>query len=328
MRKIILLFLIMSHYSYGQDTTLTKRQLILLDILQNKRMPNKEQVSVSFDDNGKFLFKDYQHPLIKNEIIRLLDTKWTEKELNAYASVKEKKPKYLDVTTKYILKKQPNRSYQEVYDSLALKELNENKKNLIKIGLGVQSEIIQLAGFLYLRESISLLKKGIKIPERYNISFTKLALARMEVEPYYSELLQTYNPENIIKGKNILSKEIIELNVYALRYVGTQKALQQLEKWLYIEKDCDDNEIVTETEITAAITYTTIPKQAVFELSKYEFPVIYDYKNKDKNVFSRFNERDCRGISRCINNDDINFVKKYFKENKGKLKVATDLDNF
>ena len=170
--------------------------------LKNFRKPNGE--FPLFD----YSHKDYQHPLIAKQVIQLLSPEWTEEELDLEAkrySTSERKD--LDMRVKNILKKSSKLLYKQVYDSLIVREINHNKKELIKRGVGINSQAIKIAGYLYLNDAIPILKEGLIKPRQYNKSSLELALARMKVEPYYTSIMQQYDP-NMMLDKYFTSLEV------------------------------------------------------------------------------------------------------------------------
>ncbi len=330
MKNVFLfLFCIIHFVSYAQDSTLTKKQKSIFEILKNKRMPKNSsaQISLFRGENPSTLFtvEDYDHPILKKEVVRLLSPKFTDEELNAL-SRKYINPQDIDRYTKQVLKIHPHRVYKQVYDSIVSSRMKINISEFLEQGATIDRETVELAGYLYLREAIPSLQEILK---KGNNWYAKLALARMEVEPYYSEILLRYDPVTMTKNIKVLYKDSIKSTVYVFKYLATQEALQRIEKYLYMDNPCEDSLIPDEYPST---TYTTIAKQAIFELQKANFPVVVVYGLKDKETRLRFDNYNTDeellsldvntiGTSRNINEVDIQYFKKYFKENKGKIKV-------
>ncbi len=311
MKNILLFLFVFAHYSYGQDTTLTKKQFSLLERLKNYRMADKlEQEKNIFDYSSteSFFFEDYQNPQIKKELMRLLVSKWTERELEAeLTKLKREIPhQQIDDDTKRILKNHPKKSHKQVYDSLLNWRVNINREYYLTHPPGVNAEIIEMVGYIYVTEAIPLLQLKAKGYE------AQLALARMEIEPYYTEFLNKYDPENVMKNSDSVRSEIVYRNILDLKYLGTQTALQKIEKWFYMDKK------KIETYRRYSDSYANIARETVRKLGVSDkFPDLKAYVRKDelskKRFFSIRNHN--------VTDEDIQYFKKYFKENKGKIKT-------
>ncbi len=312
MKTILLFILLFAHYSYGQDTTLTKKQSALLKRLKNYRIVDtleQEKGIFNYSPTESFFFEDYQNPQIKKELMRLLVSKWTETELEAeLAQVKrEILPQHLDIYVKEILKKQPRKSYRQVYDSLLNWRLSNSKNHYLANPPGVDAEIIKMVGYVYMTESIPLL---ISQANRYE---AQLALARMRVEPYYTELLSKYDPENIMRNKDSVDVYVPINNARYLQYIGTQESLQKIEKWLYM-----GNKKHIGAWKRYFNDYKTVDRQFVHQLGiSNMFPDLRAYVMKDTLSRRRFYSPRNRNVT----DEDIQYFKKYFKENKGKIKA-------
>jgi hypothetical protein len=304
------------HSIYGQDT-LTIKQKKLLKTLQNYRMIDREEGKYSHDiylydyqNSVLYTAEDYHHPLIKKEILRLLDSKWTEREIEARVTyyALSNSNEVLVERANNILKKSPKRVFKQVCDSLVFSWNEVTKQEFQVKPAETDTEIIKKAGYLYLEEGISLLKLYDKREE------ASLALARMEVEPYYSNALREYDPENIIKKSDSVYSGVINHNIVTLRYIGTQAALQKIEKWFYM----DEKKVRNTDNRYDRPHYQYIPKETLYLIGNSErFPDLKKYVRKDEETKKRFFSVRYRSLK----DEDLNYFKKYFKENKGNIKV-------
>ncbi len=326
----LLLFCIIHFVSYAQDSLLTAKEKTLLEKLRNFRKPNGE-----FNLYDNLSLKDYKHPLLKAQIIRLLSTKWTEEELEIL-SKRFITFENIDRDTKAILKQYPQKKYQQTYDSLVLKESNHNKKNIIKAGANVASQTISLAGLLYMKDAIPLLKEGINNPYKYDTLSIYVSLARMKVEPYYSLMIQKYDKDVVLEnyykqdedfhkeyqknnGGNIGKTKRMEQEIYttlwsesivAYAYINTQESINQIEKWLYVKGKYvygspghgDMQKFPIINNVVLALFYLIHNTNETKEFKKYF-----------ENNFQRISYN-LQGGS--ITDADIKFMRDYFKNNK------------
>lgn len=168
----------MTALNISAQDSLTNSQKDLLYILQNYRKPNIDLDSIkkkhiekygnNFNiDNvprkyyrnlyAGFTVKDYDNLVIKQELLSVLSFDYTDKELKALQKIYPKEKRYI----------RTHKDYQ--YPKI-------NKYD------------IKLAGYIYLKEAIPILIEGLKRPNQYDREMIYLVLARMQVEPYYSEV--------------------------------------------------------------------------------------------------------------------------------------------
>jgi hypothetical protein len=311
----------------AQDSTLNPKQKELFQKLKNFRKPNEE--FPLFD----YSYKDYEHPLIAKQVIKLLSPEWTEEELDLEAkrySISECKD--LDMRAKDILKKMPKLSYKQIYDSLILREINHNKEELIKKGVGINSQTIKMAGYLYLNDAIPILKEGLTKPRQYNKSSLELALARMKVEPYYTSIMQQYDP-NIMLDKYFASLETYykeqqlkniktpkkwkkiytefwgeSINTYT--YISTPEAINKIEKWLYIDG----------IYIDVVSGYTD---EIEIPLINCVVRTLFIYIQKGTAEYEDYHTKNYQRIvnNKIVTDKDTQFFRDYIKDNKYNLKL-------
>ena len=271
---------------YAQDS-LTTKQKDLLYVLQNYRKPNvgldsikrlhikkygsdndfiMNNVPIKYHQNlyRNFTIKDYENAIIKREFLSILSPDYTNDELEA---LQKKYPK----NNWYI---RGHKNYQ-----------------LLKI----DKYNIQLAGWIYFKEAIPILIEGLKYPEQYDSYSVKIALARMQIEPYYSQMVA-----NIIAQVKLGNLDITS----TMFYIGTQEAVQKLEELLYIK-----------TKIQYSQTYDYAPYNV--ELCNIVYVFIKDALIKDEYMIKN-NDRFVRGMSK-FNQEDLQYIQQYFKKNKGKI---------
>lgn len=121
-------------------------------------------------------------------------------------------------------------TYQYALDSIManykdeLKERLSNKK--------VSKHIVLTAGWLDDKRYIPVLKEALNKPEQYNQNIVKIALARFQIEPYYSQILNN-NRIDIDKDKR---RGVLDRKYGILTYLCTQESIYEASKTLFIKR--------------------------------------------------------------------------------------------
>lgn len=284
--------------------------LLLLHTIEIKAQekPNCDTVGLMNDlllrqfgqDYCKYTIHDYKcaqkSDTLKKLVLRLLKKQWyksdympyIKKRINNYTS-------YINAEALNIIKKDTSR-YIQVRDSLEYEELKNIQERLLKSN--IRGVIIQLAGYLYYKESISVLKKLLNTPnlDPQYIYHIQLSLARLG-DTESENIIIKFTPEDTANGVNMGNKE---LDIYFIR---SQKGYYKLSKLLNSTKE---EYPLSEGDYKEKISWGLLRRLKASIINR-DFQDYFNQKYKNKDIGSP-----------DIDDKDIRFAIQWFEKNKGK----------
>jgi len=234
MKKILLISLFFHSFTcftFGQE--LTEKQMELYKYLLDYRKPSTGDYELA--QFMSFPKEDYYIPQIKKRFLELLVREWNQEEIEAWIDKYSKSyEKSFAIETEDILKKDTIRTFQEIYDSIKVKNLERFIEGDTS-DYYVPSSVIAMAGWIDMQETIPYLEALLKNPKQQDKEVIKLALARLRVEPYYSEALEKYTSEVILSDRYNIDDDCA-VKAEVLRYLGTEESIYAIGEWLLREE--------------------------------------------------------------------------------------------
>jgi len=234
MKKILLISLFFHSFTcftFGQE--LTEKQMELYKYLLDYRKPSTGDYELA--QFMSFPKEDYYIPQIKKRFLELLVREWNQEEIEAWIDKYSKSyEKSFAIETEDILKKDTIRTFQEIYDSIKVKNLERFIEGDTS-DYYVPSSVIAMAGWIDMPETVPYLETLLKNPKQQDKEVIKLALARLRVEPYYAEAFEKYTSEAILSDRYNIEDDCIA-KVRALQYLGTEESIYAIGEWLLREE--------------------------------------------------------------------------------------------
>jgi len=235
-RKILLIvafFCLFADIAFGQE--LNERQTELYNSLRDFRKPYGVRPKGGRGDLQSYPKEDYYIPQIKERFLELLTREWNQEEIEAwiddYADFHEES---FIIQTERVLEKDTIKTFQEVYDSIKVTRLEVMIEGLVS-SYYVPSSVIAMAGWIDMPETIPYLEALLKNPKQQDKEVIKLALARLRVEPYYSEALEKYTSKEMLPNMYSIDDDCIA-KTEALWYLGTEESIYAIAEWLLREE--------------------------------------------------------------------------------------------
>lgn len=285
---------------FAQQDSSWVLQTGLEKLLQNIQTVGKES---NPSDLTRYPRSDFQVPAIKARFLELLTPTLNEQEKQAIINKQIEFSKTgNEHVAKKIIKKDTTKEFAQVYDSLM--------KDIIELGLNryiqshrVNEGIIHAAGWLDLQYTIPYLENILNDPkQKLEKETTLLALARLQKEPYYSDMIEKYS--NIETIEEIYSTGLFD-SVFKLAYIGTQESIFAATKLLNVKGfynpfSDDDSKVMLVWQVIEGL------------LMVIEDQSFLDYfSNNDIDMFN-------------ITQNDVDFAKKWMEEHKGNIKFNRD----
>lgn len=160
---------------------------------------------------NKYLKPKYFTETHRQRIIEILQNKWRDDELETH--IKASMLSVLDTSNVYNgyykmakkIAKRDSLPLVKVWDSMLITKVNKNKKTITK-PFRVPINIIKIAGFLKDKRFVPHFKNILKTGENQMKNTATLVLARYQIEPYYSEMIEKYKyKEGYFEGLQTLS---------------------------------------------------------------------------------------------------------------------------
>ncbi len=291
--SLLLISSCLAQLGQSQDT------LHLKEFLANIKKPEIYRHNLKLDNLYDYKREEYNDPEVKKRFLEILGNKWNEEELNAWAE-EDIQSGFDQIERETIAKRIADKgkmNYKKAFDSLTNQRKEIVKKSMLD--WKVDPIIIFFAGWLEMQEAVPILKEALNDSKHYDTWPVKLALGRLRVEPYYSDILKKYSsiPKKYKYDQTAASD--FSDNEEVLIYLATQESIYALSKWLYrkeMVKPFSDDDYRVSIATYPVDTYILLINNESF---KKRFP----------------NTRMVNEITK----EDIEFCKKWFKENKGKL---------
>lgn len=212
---------------------LTQKQEEVWHILEQYKIYTSK---LKINDIRTFSYEDFQHPLIKARLLEeLQDHTFTQEEIDSWVNQPVGRFDSLRAANeakKFIKYKQPKGDYKLLFDSLMISFITERKADRIealkKTFTQVHPSIILTCGWLDMQEAVPILQAALQDSLHYNTRVVKVALARLQVEPYYTEMIEetrNYKPELSRFDPPSTLREINLNNAYVLIYIATQESI-------------------------------------------------------------------------------------------------------
>jgi hypothetical protein len=236
---------------------------------------------------------------------------WKKEEIDAYV-----KYRLGDSSVKKIranqLSKRLDTSFHYVLDSL----INDYKKRLRKelLNKKISNQIIITAAWLDDKRYIPILKEALNKPSYYNQELVKLALARFEIEPYYSNSLNNNTIEtNINKYRALLTR------LKKLLFISTQKSIYLASQGLYIEKQINvSGDKVSFYSIALAHILCHLENKPLSSLEKYYLESPIGNGEYITRYYLSMNP------SPKLNKKEVKKARKWFEKNRGNYNILRD----
>jgi len=278
----------------------TTRQNALYAYLNQFRYPYGPTFRFNFRDTKR---EDYEVPKIKKRFLELLTKNWNEdekeiyrKKYNTFNESHNKKE------TEKILKKDSLRTYKEVHDSISKVEADKMIEDNIN-SYQISSELIKLAGKLDMQEAIPYLEAILKDPKHYDKEVARLSLARLRVEPYYSEVLAECQSSEIVYGRGDIYTDI-RTKADNLLFLASQESIYAFRKLLEQREKYDPyHGHGTEEDYQYIVAY---PTAFLFHFIQDE--ELREYV-KEKELYAPFS----------VTLEDIIYMQEWLEEHKGNI---------
>lgn len=291
-----LYFFVSAFVANAQTEKLTKNQTEILYILNNIRM---SKIRVDFFKLLKFKREEYKHPIISKRISDLLVKNLSKEEISYMIENNFSSAWRINdtATTKKIALKS-NKTFDYVNDSI---NKSKEKYMLERISKDtyLKENIVYFVGWLDDATYISSLKYALKDQKNPTISI-KMALARLKVESYHTEMLSRLKSENLDKSNLIRSYDQL---TNALFYIATQESYTELMYFLDLNYTYPDHE---SDEIKHPIA-----RRLIYNL----------YFMRDANFEKIFSS----DVQLDATFEDIKLAQKWARENKGKYKINREI---
>lgn len=277
------------------------------------------------------------------ELLRLLENQWTasEKQELAEKSVR----KNLEIRLSNLAKSKENpellprfkKSLQKQLDSLTkvsqmvrpdtfppYQQAIEKRVQEIE-QLKLDDVLIYVAGFLDDTRYVPVLKNAIGDKIHYDQHTVKLALARLKVEPYHSEMLKHYEIDlNYIKK---VKKNHRQLSSYydekssGLLYILSQESILEIGNFLPVELKVTDSRVLN----TSDVGYSPISRRTFEDIaSRLANKEILDYAKSNINELN-VNPTEFRiSQEEPIDKKHITFLQRWLKANYGRYELVRD----
>jgi len=151
-----------------------------------------------------------------------------------------------------------------------------------------------------MQEAIPYLKAVLQDTEHYDKEVVYLSLARLKVEPYYSDILAKYSSEEPITNKS--PDREFDFRYKNLIYLGTQDAFYILRKWLFREDD----------------VYLSSHSSATIPLKSYAALYIH-FALESPEVKERFGTEEYV-MADGFREEDVIFLRDWMEEHKGNIR--------
>jgi hypothetical protein len=172
----------------------------------------------------------------------LQDHTFTQEEIDSWANQFDDKFDSIGVdkmVKKIIKNKQSNADYQFLFDSLMITRREFRKTEGIRFMkrafTQVPPTIIFTCGWLDMQEAVPILQVALQDSVHYDIRTVKVALARLQVEPYHTEMIDLYShrrKEIQPKYKSSGLRQILYSNVSVLQYISSQESIAAMSELL------------------------------------------------------------------------------------------------
>jgi len=235
--NIIIVFLFFTSFSVAQD--FTGKQSEVWDLLQNYRM-YKPKREIGYINSGRFNIEDYQHPLIKARLLEVLQNpplttaeidSWVEGKIAT--SLKFQAPNFDEMAAK--MAASTGKPYTEIRDSLDQATAAYSKmitlRNLESENRKVDKDVVLMCGWLDMQEAVPYLKQALQDSLVYDPFFVKMALARLQVEPYYSDMIDWLTDKDVLHPLRYLhDPQAYEARIQSLFYIATPLTMRAVGK--------------------------------------------------------------------------------------------------
>lgn len=261
------------------------KQSEVWDLLKNHRM-YKPKREIGYINSGRFNIEDYQHPLIKARLLEVLQNpplttteidSWVEGEINS--SLKFDSKKFDEMAAK--MAASTGKAYTEIRDSidqaeaayikrLTLRDLeSENRK--------IDKDVVLMCGWLDMQEAVPYLKLALQDSLVYDPFFVKMALARLQVEPYYSDMIDWLTSKEMITNyKYLNSFDAYIARIQSLFYIATPKAMQAIGEIIRWE---GTTKRFSESELRYRISYQLLKNLKSLLISQKAYITDAEYKS-------------------------------------------------
>jgi hypothetical protein len=268
----------------------------------------------------------------KNELLKLLENKWSDQEKRELAEKSVRK--YLEIEIGNLTKSKDNPDILPRHKKVLQKRLDSLMKvTKIKIDtfpsyqsaiekrmrgfeeLKLDDQLIRIAGLLDDMRYTPVLKKAIGDSIHYGQLITKLALARLGQENYYREMLHQYSvDDNFIKknkkNHNVLY-EYYSSKSGGLIYLCTQESIKELGKFLNAGKGIP---IKLDSDVLMYPTYKTAAVEIINKIKNDDFV----------NYFRKELPNDRGYMESVLKDEHITFLQKWLRENYGRYELVRD----
>ena len=240
---------------------------------------------------------------IRNRLLYLLIPKWTQFEIDNYAT---KKVADYDKRINYQATNISNGNdsiFKVAKDSIInlrkVDYINEKDYNPIN---GVDGSILQAVSYLDIKEAVPILRKYFK---SYNIDLTKLSLARLGDKGYQKEIIMNSMPDtSLYEWKWI---EDLKNKGAKLSFIGTQESIYAYSHWIDTSKMWHQSH--HSQGVKAANQVLIFLKDIILN---------EDFQTKFKYTFP---ERSELYDANYDNIDILMYCKNWLIKNKGKYKI-------
>ncbi|HAI76000.1 MAG TPA: hypothetical protein DCM08_07090 [Microscillaceae bacterium] len=189
-----------------QAQEFTTYQSEVWELLQNYRM-YKPKAEIGWINAPRYDFEDYQHPLIKARLLEVLQNPpLTTTEIDSWVEgsvgvvLKFRAERINENATK--LAASSGKPYESIRDSLIRKQTSITKEETLKELRNkfkkVDKDVVLMCGWLDMQEAVPYLKQALQDSLVYDPFFVKMALARLQVEPYYSDMIDWLTSKEMI----------------------------------------------------------------------------------------------------------------------------------
>jgi hypothetical protein len=225
---IVLSFFLISVDAVAQDSLDAGREKQLAKLIENIRKPGFLAIDLfSFE-------RKYFNKQMKTRLIEVLANKWTEEELLTWAEKDINGDFYRGYREEKAgeLSKKLNKDYNNIIDSLKNQQITEIKKRTKRYK--IDDNLILSVAWLDMQEAVPVLTNALQNPQQYNNEKVRLSLARLRVEPYYSEALKYYSVKQKDQYGEFTTNPISDYYQRSRRllFICTPASIEVASQWL------------------------------------------------------------------------------------------------
>jgi predicted transposase YbfD/YdcC len=255
-KKVLLFIILFSVDATAQDSLNAGKKKQLANLIDNIRKPGFSAIDL-FNFERKYFDKQ-----MKTRLLEVISNKWTEEELVLWAKkdINGNFYKNFRESNAQRLSKKYNTDYKKNLDSIENRQIQEIKDSYKQER--IDNNLILSVAWLDMQEAIPVLKNALQNTKQYNSEKVRLSLARLKVEPYYSEAIKFYSAKQRNQYGDFETNPIYDYyqRSRSLLFICTIESVEVASQWLKVTKKVN---MISDGE-----RMTSIANFAVIDLSE------------------------------------------------------------